>query len=152
MYEMMNTNGLGYGIFTGWALHWAFGTLWIIGAILFVAWAIKNLHASTLRNWSIGFFVAGVLGTIITAPADMAIWRTMFGNRNAMMMNADGMGRMMQEMMEHDRGEGDEEHGDMMQMMRMMMGSPQGGMMTDDEDFPSGTLRDEHHESSASSL
>lgn len=155
METMINTSGLSYGIFSGWALHWAFGTFWIIGAILFVAWAIKNLNGVILRNWAIALFILGIIGTIVTAPADIAVWRAVFSNKHGMMGDAQStmMMQMMGKMMEHDRGangEEGEEHGDMMQMMRMMMGSPQGGMMNDTDEF--GTFRDEHHESSASSL
>jgi len=122
----MNTAGLGYDIFTGWALHWAFGTLWIIGAILFVAWAIKNLHASTLRNWAIGLFIAGVLGTLITAPADMMIWRAIFGNRGSMMMNDNNMERMMQMMMKHDETNPDHAHNEIEGMMRGILEKDSG--------------------------
>lgn len=117
MYDMMNTTGLGYGIFSGWALHWAFGTFWIIGAILFVAWAIKNLSGAALRNWAIGLFVAGIIGAIITAPADIAVWRTVLGGRSGM-MDGDMMGRMMQMMMEHDETNPDAEHDEIEGMMR----------------------------------
>lgn len=118
MYDMMNTTGLGYGIFSGWALHWAFGTFWIIGSILFVAWAIKNLNGTMLRNWAIGLFIIGIIGTIITAPADIAVWRTVFGNRNGMMSDSDMMGRMMQTMMNHDEANPSEEHDEIEGMMR----------------------------------
>lgn len=117
MYDMMNTTGLSYGIFSGWALHWAFGTFWIIGAILFVAWAIKNLSSVTLRNWAIGLFIAGIIGAIITAPADIAVWRTMLGGRSGM-MDGDTMGRMMQMMLDHDEVNPDAEHDEIEGMMR----------------------------------
>ena len=121
MVPMMNTIGLGYGIFSGWALHWAFGTLWIVGTILFVAWAVKNLSGATLRNWAIGLFIAGIIGVIVTAPADIAVWRTVLGGRGGMMMDADMMGRMMQMMMEHDETNPDAEHDEIEGMMRNML-------------------------------
>lgn len=130
MYDMMNTTGLGYGIFSGWALHWAFGTFWIIGAILFVAWAIKSLNGATLRNWAIGLFVAGIIGTVITAPADIAVWRTILGGRGGM-MDGDMMGRMMQMMIEHDETSPDAEHDEIEGMMRDVIrgtGNNQGMM------------------------
>ncbi|MEK7563062.1 MAG: hypothetical protein AAB544_01585 [Patescibacteria group bacterium] len=113
---MMTTTGLGYGIFSGWALHWAFGTFWIIGAILFVVWAMKNLSGAALRNWAIGLFVVGIIGAVITAPADVAVWRTVLGGRS--MMDGDMMGRMMQMMMEHDETNPDAEHDEIEGMMR----------------------------------
>ncbi len=148
MYDMVNTTGLGYGIFSGWALHWAFGTFWIIGSILFVAWAIKNLNGTMLRNWAISLFIIGIIGAIITAPADIAVWRTVFGNRHGMMGDTQSamMMQMMGKMMEHNKGTNgaeQEEHGDMIQMMRMMMG-PSNSDVAD-------TAQDEHHESSSSS-
>jgi hypothetical protein len=121
MFNMMSTTGIGYGIFSGWAIHWASGTIWIIGAILFVAWATKNLKGAALRNWAIGLFIAGVLGTFLTAPADLAVWRSVLGSRSGMMESGDMMGRMMQMMMDHDDANPDEAHGSMEDMMREML-------------------------------
>ena len=96
MFNMMNT--IGFGTLSGWVLHWAFGTLWIVGVILFLAWAIKYLSAEKLKSWSIWLFVIGLIGAILTAPFSLAGWQWFLGSTvRGGMMNGGFMQQMMQD-------------------------------------------------------
>lgn len=76
----------------GWNAHWIFGTILIIGIILFVAWSLKQ-REDTLKTWMIWTVVIGLLGVLLTSQFSSMGWGGV-GGWNPMMMNGM-MGRGM---------------------------------------------------------
>jgi len=123
-------------------LHWFFGAFAIVGFILLTVWAVKKLSDEKLKSFTIWLLVIGIVGTLLTAPLafsgfqQMAYsWNGSYGNH--MMINGVKMQNMMEMMMEHDEGNGDEEHREMEGMMQEMMsprhdtGGNRGDMMNE---------------------
>ena len=62
-------------ILTGWFIHWTFDGLWILGAILLIAWAIKNLKPQKLKMVALTLFVVGMIGSFMTMSASLKGWQ-----------------------------------------------------------------------------
>ena len=159
MYPMMDTIGWNYGFIALWGLHVLSVVAFFTGVLFLIILAVKTFTPTQLKSWAIWLMVVGTIVCLITIAFIGRPWIGMnyWGagmNGGIQMQQMQMMGRMMEEMMEHDRGangEEGEEHGDMMQMMRMMMGSQQGGGMMNSQGNGLDALQDEHHESSSSS-
>lgn len=107
-------------------LHWFFGAFAIVGFILLTVWAAKKLSAENLKSFTIWLLVIGIVGTLLTAPLAFSGFQRMAnswngGYGNHMMGNGMMMQNMMEMMMKHDTGNGDEEHEEMEEMMQEMM-------------------------------
>lgn len=136
MGNMMNITGMDYGFLTLWGLHVLSVIAFFTGVLFLVVLAIKTFNAKQLKIWAIWLMVVGTIVCLFTIAMVGRPWIGFgfYGHRGMGDMQMQMMGRMMEEMQEHDRGAGkddQEEHGGMMEMMRTMMGSPKagGGMM-----------------------
>ncbi|MBI5155956.1 hypothetical protein HZA45_01635 [Candidatus Peregrinibacteria bacterium] len=129
MDNMMDAIGWNYGFIALWGLHVLSVVAFFTGVLFLIVLAVKTFTPAQLKLWAIWLIAVGILICLFTIGVTgrpwigKHYWGAGMGGGTQMQM----MGRMMEEMMEHDRGaskaEG-EQHGDMMQMMRMMMGSP----------------------------
>ena len=160
MYPMMDTIGWNYGFIALWGLHVLSVVAFFTGVLFLIVLAVKTFTPAQLKSWAVWLMITGTIVCLITIAfigrpwVGMNYWGAGMGGGGMQMQQMQMMGRMMEEMMEHDRGangEEGEEHGDMMQMMRMMMGSQQGGGMMNSQGNGLDALQDEHHESSSSS-
>jgi len=87
-------------VFSLWLIHWIGGTLWIVGAVLFVVWAVKHLTPEHLRSLSLWTFVVGVLISILTASAAAQGMQWLLGGgHGGATTDADSNGSMMNGMM-----------------------------------------------------
>ena len=60
-FSSMGGYALGYGF------HKLFAIAFVVGLILFVAWALKNLKKDQLKNWAVWLLVIGTLGLLLTS-------------------------------------------------------------------------------------
>jgi|CXWL01.1.fsa_nt_gi hypothetical protein len=81
----------------GLGLHCIFGAIALIGAILFVMWAMK-MKADELKQWVKWLLIVGVVGLLISAPLAHRGFMAKRMMRDGMMMMKDG------EMMKMDQG------------------------------------------------
>jgi hypothetical protein len=159
MEPMMTTTGWNLGLTTLWGLHILSIVGFFSGVIFLIVLAIKTFTPAQLKTWAIGLLIGGTILCLFTVAMIGRPWigPGHYGSSGMNGMQMQMMNTMMERMMEHNQGTNGEEqmeHGDMMQMMRMMMGK---GMMgasgTDDltDSNSSSAIIDEHHESSSSS-
>lgn len=80
---MMGLSG-NWGLWSvGLNLHCLFGLMVIVGVIMFVVWAVKNLSKGDLKKWSIGLVIVGVLGVLLTSGiATRGMYSMMSGLKN----------------------------------------------------------------------
>ncbi len=64
----------------------------LVGVILFVVWAVKNVPKDQLKKLSLWLIVLGLLGALLTAPVGMSVKMLMGGTDKEVMR---GMMRMM---------------------------------------------------------
>jgi hypothetical protein len=126
MMNMMNTTGMtGLGLPLFWLhTHFVFGTVAIIGGILFTVWALKNVQGAALKSLAIWVAAIGVVGTLITASLGATAWSWMMsGKHGGGMQECPMHEQMMQQMMGHGEEEGSthEEHQKMQEMMQKIM-------------------------------
>ncbi len=88
---MMNNFFPGGGTFAWFHIHWFFGAFALVGFVLLVVWAIKNLNKERLLNWAVVLLVLGILGSILTSGFGGAFWGSRFGYG---MMGAGMMGNV----------------------------------------------------------
>ena len=48
-------------------LHFVFGSLFVVGLVLFILWAAKNLNGEKLKRLSMWLVVIGIVGSIVSA-------------------------------------------------------------------------------------
>ena len=157
MYPMMATTGWNYGFIALWGLHILSVVAFFTGVLFLIVLAIKTFTPAQLKSWAIWLMIVGTIVCLFTIAIIGRPWIGLhYRDANMGGMQMQQMGQMMEMMMKHNGGANSEdqgEHGDMMQMMRMMMGK---GMMgaSDIDDLTgndsSSTTLDEHHESSSS--
>lgn len=120
MSAMMNTIGMsGIGAFAFWLhVHWFFGLVVLVGGILFLVWALRNLQGSKLKTLALWLVGIGVIGALVTAPFGALGFKWFMREfRGEVMVQGQMMEKMMQRMMEHDRGRKDKEHEEIRGMM-----------------------------------
>lgn len=152
MDTMMNTIGWNIGFITLWGLHVLSVIAFFTGLLLFIVLAIKKFNETQLKQWAIGLMITGTLVCLFTIGMIGRPWIKLdsYGGSHVKgmpMQQMQMMEHMMEEMTEHDRGMGGndkEEHGNMMQMMRMMMNAPRGNGLD--------AIQDQNNESSDSSI
>ncbi|HLD71874.1 MAG TPA: DUF305 domain-containing protein [Candidatus Peribacteraceae bacterium] len=140
MMDMMSSTGMA-GFTVLWTVHILSVVLSFVGVLFLIVWAIKTFPPMKLKTWGIGLAVIGAVVCLFTIAVRGGPWiGGGFGHKSGMMMQRGAMEDMMDEMEEHDEREASDDHGGMMDMMQMMMGStgsPQMGrdsMMKGDHD------------------
>lgn len=63
----------------GWHLHFIFGILAIVGAILFVIWASRELKKNQLYNLAIILVIIGLVGLFLTMGMGVRGFQNMVG-------------------------------------------------------------------------
>lgn len=90
-------------VFSLWLIHWVGGTLWIMGAVLFVVWAVKYLSPEHLRSLGLWTFVVGLLISVLTASAAAQGMQWLLSGGHGMSSgDTNSTQSMMEEMMRHD--------------------------------------------------
>lgn len=84
-------------VWTGWHLHMFFGFAALVGVILFVTWALRELKGKDLKKWAFALILIGVLGALLTTGFAKKGWTSMWEGKNQM-MNAKMMQGGMQMM------------------------------------------------------
>ena len=159
MEPMMTTTGWNLGLTALWGLHILSVFAFFTGVLFLIVLAIKTFTPAQLKTWAIGLLIGGTILCLFTVAMIGRPWigPGHYGSSGTNGMQMQMMNTMMERMMEHNQGTNGEdqmEHGDMMQMMRMMMGKGMvGASGTDDltDSNSSSAIIDEHHESSSSS-
>lgn len=124
----MNNFFPGGGSFAWFHVHWFFGAFALVGFVLLVVWAVKNLTKERLLNWATALLIIGILGSLLTSGAGAAFWGMGSGGLGrfgygmmgpAMMGGAVGcqkdedcwnrMGNFMERMMNFDKRDRDEQ-------------------------------------------
>ena len=77
---MMNNFFPGSGTFAWFHVHWFFGAFALVGFVLLVVWAVKNLNKEHLLNWAVALLVIGILGSLLTSGFGGRAWGMMGGN------------------------------------------------------------------------
>lgn len=78
-----------YGLF-GWHVHLLFGTVLVLGVVLFVAWALRSLDKKGLGQWALWLLIIGALGVLLTSQ--FGFGGLLFGGGGGMMGGMMGGG------------------------------------------------------------
>jgi len=106
---------------TLWLIHWIGGTLWIVGAVLIVVWAVKHLSPEHLRSLGLWTFVIGILISVLTASAAaQGMQWLLAGEHGASMTSAGSTDSMMDGMMRTQGGTNSLEHQEHEQILQSL--------------------------------
>jgi fatty acid desaturase len=111
---------MNYSSFSGLHVHWLFGLALVLGAILFVVWAVRALNKKSLATWAAWLLIVGALGTILTSGWGMSgVWSGMHGYGS---VNWQGMGQHMMDDDHAELGTAEEWQEHMLEEMKEHMG------------------------------